>query len=189
MSKIIVPKELQTKIVELYNDGKTRKDIKNILNLSFGDSVIKRILLENNCLIRSNPGAKKGGRKKDFVSEAEQKKIIELYSQGYGIVYISKNLGELFCQDKVKRVLKDNNIKIRNFQESLQVKRTDIIDLRKYKINDNYKFENHNGAWLLGFLAADGYLPIKKGSKNRVVLSLARKDEEILYRIKKELGV
>lgn len=188
MSKIIVPQELQNQIVNLYNNGMTRKDIRIQLNTPFGDSVIKRILVENKCIIRTNPGAKKGGRKKEIISEQEQQKIIELYKQGYGLNYISKQMGKLFCADKVRRVLKDNNIELRDFHEAIKVKPEDEVDLRKYKINDNYNFESHNGAYILGFLAADGYLPAGRGAKNRIALSLARKDEEILYRIKEELG-
>ena len=188
MSKIIVPQELQEQIVNLYNNGMTRKDIRVQLNISFGDSVIKRVLKENKCIIRSNPGAKKGGRKKEIISEQEQQKIVELYRQGYGLNYISKQMGRLFCADKVRRVLKDNDIELRDFHTAIKVKPDDEVDLRKYQINDNYVFESHNGAYILGFLAADGYLPDTRGARNRIVLTLARKDEEILYRIKEELG-
>jgi hypothetical protein len=83
-----------------------------------------------------------------------------------------------FGFDKVKSILKDNNIKIRNVQESAQVK--NMPDLRKYKINDDYNFESHNGAWILGFIAADGYLPITNGAQNRITISLQRRDEEVL---------
>lgn len=57
MSKIIVPQELQQQIIELYQEGKTRKDIRTLLETPFGDSVIKRILIDNGCEIRTNPGA------------------------------------------------------------------------------------------------------------------------------------
>lgn len=187
MSKIIVPQELQQQIVQLYNQGKTRKDIRLSLQTPFGDSVIKRILLENGCTIRTSPGAQKGGRKKEEVDIADQQKIIKLYNQGYGLNYISKQMGKVFCADKVRRVLKDNNIRLRDFKEAIKIKPEDEVDLRKYKINDDYIFESHNGAWLLGLLASDGYLPDTRGARNRVVLSLARKDEEVLYRIKEEL--
>lgn len=71
MSKIIVPQELQEKIVKLYNEGMTRKDIRISLKTPFGDSVIKRILLENGCIIKTNPGAQKGGRKKQEINVAD----------------------------------------------------------------------------------------------------------------------
>lgn len=187
MNKIIVPQELQNQIVDLYvNKQINRKQIKKELNLSFGDSVIKRILLENNVEIRTNPSAQKGGRKKTQVDIELQKKIIELYNKGYGLDRIVDVLNLPFSFDKVRSILQDNNIHIRNVQESAQVK--EFSDLRKYSINDNYVLESHNGAWLLGFIAADGYLPNTRGAKNRVTITLARKDEEILHLIKQELG-
>lgn len=186
MSKIIVPQELQEQIVDLYvNKKMTRKKIKSELNLPFGDSVIKRILLENNVEIRSNPGAQKGGRKKTVVDQEIQNQIIELYNKGYGLEKIVKTLNLPFGFDKVRSILIENNIHIRNVQESAIVK--EFPDLRKYSINDNYVLESHNGAWLLGFIAADGYLPNTRGAKNRVTITLARKDEEVLYLIKDEL--
>ena len=39
-------------------------------------------------------------------------------------------------------------------------------------IDDDYVLESHNGAWLLGFVAADGYLPITRGAKNKIVIAL-----------------
>lgn len=179
--KIIVPQELQQEIVKLYNQGINRKKIKQQLQLPFDDSAIKRILLENNCEIR---GAQKDGQKEEIDIEV-QKKIIDLYKQGYGLNNISKQMEGLFCADKVKRVLKDSGVQLRDFAEATQVKPEQ--DLRKYKINDDYELNSHNGAWLLGFLAADGYLPKTKGAKNRVTITLARQDEDILYQIKEEL--
>lgn len=184
--KIIVPQELQQQIVNLYLAGKNRKQIKVQLDLPFGDSVIKRILIENNCEIQTNPGAQKGGRKKEEVSQEIQNKIIDLYNQGFGLNSIVSKIKGEFCADKVKRILKDNNIVLRNFAEAIEVKPN--ADTRKYKINDDYNFESHNGAWLLGFLTADGYLPNTKSAKYRITIALARIDEEILYMIKKELG-
>ena len=186
MSKIVVPQELEKQIIDLYvNKTYTRKKIKTELNLPFGDSVIKRILEENNIEIRSNPGAQKGGRKKQEVDQEIQNKIIELYQQGYGLSRIVKELNLSFSFDKVHSILENNKIHIRNIQESAQVKQ--MPDLRKYLVNDDYDFETPNGAWILGFIAADGYLPITKGAKNKVVITLARQDEEILWRIAEEL--
>lgn len=183
--KINVPQEQELKIVELYKQGFSRKKIKDDLQLSFGDSVIKRILIENHCEIRSNPGAKKGGRKKDIVDEKIQQQIIELYKQGYGQNYISQQIQGI-SGDKIKRILKENNIPLRNYAEAIAVKYQK--DTRKYKINDDYNFNSHNGAWILGFLVADGYLPNTKGAQNRVVLTLSRIDENVLYAIKEELN-
>jgi len=135
--------------------------------------------------IRTNPGAQKGGRKKQEVDIETQKQIIGLYNKGYGLSKIVQELNLPFSFDKVRTILQDNNIHIRNVKESAQVK--EMSDLRKYKVNDDYNFESHNGAWILGFIAADGYLPITRGAKNKVVITLARKDEEILERIAQEI--
>ncbi len=186
MAKIQVPKELQDQIIDLYVNKKyTRIQIKAELKLNFSDSVIKRILKENNILIRSNPGAKKGERRKQEISRELQDEIIEAYNKGWGLNKVVQKLNLPFDADKVKRILKDNNIKIRNYYEAKQV--AEGTDLRKYHINDNYNFESHNGAWLLGFIAADGYLPITHGASNRVVITLAEQDEDVLYMIKHEL--
>lgn len=187
MSKLIVPQELEEKIIDLYvNQNYTRKRIKEELKLPFGDSVILRILQEHDITIRSNPGAKKGGRKKQIISEVQQKEIIEKYQLGWGLDKIVKELNLSFSFDKVRSILQENNISIRNTKEAAQVRQ--MPDLRKFKINDDYNLESHNGAWLLGFIAADGYLPIGHGSQNRIVITLARKDEEILHLIAKELN-
>lgn len=187
MSKILVPKELQDQIIDLYtNQLKNRKEIRTILKLPFGDSVVLRILKEHNIKIRSNPGAAKGGRKRDEISKEITEQIIEKYCEGYGLDKISNLLNLNYSFDKVKRVLIENKIQRRTIQESAKVKK--MPDLRKFSINDDYDFNSHNGAWLLGFIAADGYLPVTKGARNRVTITLARKDEEILYQIAKELN-
>ena len=187
MSKIIVPQELQEQIIDLYvNKNYNRKEIKEKLQTPFGDSVILRILQENNIEIRSNPGAKKGGRKKDFVSLEIRKNIIEKYNEGYGLEQINKILNLQYSFDKIKRILIEEGVALRTLQESAKVKK--MPDLRKYSINDNYNFLSHNGAWILGFLAADGYLPNTRGAKNRIVISLARKDEDVLHKIAEELS-
>jgi intein-encoded DNA endonuclease-like protein len=185
MSKIIVPQELQDKIVDLYvNKGYGRMKIKKELHLDFGDTIIKRILQENNIHIRNFNEAKVGCYKTEVPQEI-QKQIIELYQKGYGLDKIVKELSLPFSFDKVRSILQDNGIHIRNLQEASLVKQ--MPELRKYTVNDDYVLESHNGAWLLGFIAADGYLPITKGAKNRITITLQEQDEEILQRIAKEL--
>lgn len=186
MSKIVVPKELEAQIVDLYvNQRYTRVQIRKELELPFGDSVILRILKENDVEIRSNSGAQKGGRKKQKVSKELQEQIVQAYRKGWGLDKIVKELNLPFSFDKVCSILRDNNVHIRNVKEASQVK--EMPDLRKFKINDDYNLASHNGAWLLGLIAADGYLPIGHGSQNRIVITLAQKDEEVLKMIASEL--
>jgi hypothetical protein len=186
MSKIIVPQEQIDAIIDLYvNKQYGLGRIVKTLNLPFHQSVVKRVLKENNIHIRTYQEAKVGCPKLEVPQEL-QNQIIALYEEGYGLEKIVESLHLTFSFDKVRSILIDNNIYIRNVQESAQVRV--MPDLRKYHLNDNYNLESHNGAWLLGFLAADGYLPITKGAKNKIVLTLARKDEEVLQLIKEELN-
>ena len=187
-NKKIVPKEHQYIIIDLYQNKqygiqKVIKELKK-MNLSYGERVIKRILQENNIHIRNFNEAKVGQYKIE-VPEELQKEIINLYQKGYGLEKIVQILNTSFSFDKVRSILQDNSIHIRNLQESAQTKI--MPDLRKYQINDNYNFQSHNGAWILGLFAADGYLPITKGAKNRLVLTLQRRDEDCLELIKNEL--
>lgn len=181
--KIIVPQELQEKIIDLYvNKQWGRARIGQVVG--YNESVVKRILKENNIHIRGYEEAKVGHPKIE-VPKQLQEQIIELYQRGYGLERIVEELHTAFSFNKVKTILIENGIHIRTLQEAAQVKI--MPDLRQYKINDNYNFISHNGAWLLGMYAADGYFPMRRGSKNKICLALGKKDEEILWRIKNQL--
>lgn len=118
------------------------------------------------------------------VPEETQLQMVDLYvGNKYGCEKIGKITG--YCKSVVKRILKEHNIILRNYQEAQLVKTK--TDTRKYPINDDYCLESHNGAWLLGFLAADGYLPKTKNAIHRIVLSLQRQDEDSLKLIAKEI--
>lgn len=119
--------------------------------------------------------------KKVIVPQELQKTIINEYVNHLkGVKTIKKELDLPYSPQKIKEVLIENNIHIRNVDETNKLK-------RKYSINDNYNFNSHNGAWILGFLASDGYLPNTYGAQNKVVLTLQRQDEDTLELIKKEL--
>lgn len=188
-NKKIVPKEHQDIMIDLYVNKQygIQKIIKILKkqNLIYGERVIKRVLQQNNIHIRNFSEAKVGCYKLEVTQEL-QDKIIDLYvNKGFGLSKITEILQTSFSFDKVRSILINNGVHIRNLQESAQVKV--MPDLRQYKINDNYNFQSHNGAWILGIFASDGYLPITKGAKNRMVLTLQRSDEECLRMIKNEL--
>lgn len=185
--KIEVPQELRLEIKRLYQEkGYGLEKIKKTLNLSWNQSVIKRVLIEENVQLRTYKEALLTGGRKMEVDKQTQLKIIEAYEKGWGLQRIVKELNLPFSFDKVRSILKDNNIHIRNIQESQKVLITP--DLRKFPVNDNYCLESHNGAWLMGFIAADGYLPKTKGARNRITITLAEKDKDILELIAKELN-
>lgn len=115
------------------------------------------------------------------VPQELQIKIINAYVDDLkGINAIKRDLNLSYSPQKIKEVLLQNGVVIRNVSEANALK-------RKYTINDDYDFNSHNGAWLLGLLASDGYLPITAGAQNRVTLTFQRQDENSLELIKKEL--
>ena len=181
--KIEVTQQQRQEIIRLYQEeGIGMSAIGEKIGQPWGFKLIKRVLEEEGIELHPNNGS---GRKKLEVPRQLQLKIIEAYQKGWGLDKIVKELELPFSFDKVKSILKDNGIHIRNVQEAHEV--MTIKDLRKFPINDNYNLLSHNGAWLMGFIAADGYLPATKGARNRITISLAEKDREILERIAKEL--
>jgi hypothetical protein len=79
-------------------------------------------------------------RKKDSRSLARTKikQIIKLYTSGYGLVYISK----LLCvhRDVIKYVLKEKNITIRTFKESIE--QASKLNLNRLTMMEKYGVEN-----------------------------------------------
>lgn len=125
---------------------------------------------------------------KIIVPQELQDQIIDLYvNKKYGRTRIVRELNLPFGEEKVKNILKENNIHVRGIKEAQTVGDYDYSRLRKFSINDDYNFESHNGAWMLGMYASDGYLPKTRGAKNRVVLSLQIGDRPLLEMIKEEL--
>ena len=179
--KIEVPQELQEQIVDAYVNKKwNNTQIKRELNLPFSTDVVKRILTEHGVYKKG-----KGGCKKVEISKEIQQQVIDAYNKGWGLDKIVKELNLPFSFDKARSILQDNGINIRNNKEAYEV--CEKPNLRKYNVNDDYVLESHNGAWLLGMFAADGYLPITNGASNRLVLSLQSKDRDVLEMIAKEL--
>ena len=183
--KAEVPQELLDQIIDCYVNQQLSLEKTIIkLKLPFGRNPLKRILTENGIHIRTYKEAANIGVRQPIPQDM-QKIIVDLYQKGFSIERIQKELTVFFSSDKIKKTLQENNIQLRTLEEAKKVQ----IDFeeRKYPVDDDYLLESHNGAWLLGFIASDGYLPITKGAKNRIVISLARKDEDVLKLIAKEL--
>ena len=79
-------------------------------------------------------------RKKDSRSLARTKikQIIKLYTSGYGLIYISKLLS--VHRDVVKYVLKEKDIKIRTFKESME--QASKLNLHRLTMMEKYGVEN-----------------------------------------------
>lgn len=119
----------------------------------------------------------------NYFTPEEEAIIIRLYVEEHrGQLYCAKSVGKSNV-NKVKEVLRKNNIPIRNFAAAASLSNIN----RTLKKNESYfKKQNHNMAWILGFLAADGTV---SSSDNTIKIGLAAKDKEILERIKAEMEI
>lgn len=107
--------------------------------------------------------------------------LIKLYEEGTSMTALAKKY--VVSTYKIKRILKENNIYIRSRNEQ---NKYNPQNQRQYHINDNYfDTENPNMAYLLGFLAADGYV---YQHKNSIKISLSDVDTGFLELIEKELN-
>lgn len=139
---------------------------------------IRKILIDNNIHIRNKSEAGHKATKYD-VPQDIQIKIIQNYNNGMGLIASGTEFGIGYY--KVKKILEDHNIHIRNKREGIQARN---VALRKYHFNENYfKNINANVAYVLGFLAADGSISL---NSNCIKITLAEKDSELLEKIKKE---
>jgi len=109
--------------------------------------------------------------------DIDENKIIELYNSGWGMNAISKYFGYVDLRKKIKDVLSNNNITVKNFGETRGA--------RKYVFNENYFqcINNANKAYILGLIVSDGYIPPQK---SRFTFQI--KDLELLEFIKSELN-
>lgn len=183
--KIEVSQELMDQIIDSYvNQQLSLQKTLAKLQLPFSLKTLKRLLTEQGVHIRTYKEAANQGIR-GSVPKDIQNQIISLYKRGYSIERIQKELSLFYSNDKIQKTLKENQIRLRTPEEARKCQM--LSETRKYLVNDAYCLESHNGAWILGMFASDGYLPNTKGAQNRLVLSLAVKDKEILHRIKEEL--
>lgn len=98
-------------------------------------------------------------------------------------MYLKENKTPMEIGDKynVQRHKINYLLKKYNIQKSVSEAK------RKYEINEHYfdEINTPNKAYILGFLYADGY---NNRINNTIVLSLDRKDEDILLKIREEVG-
>lgn len=112
----------------------------------------------------------------------ELQELKQLYIEGKSLAELSR-LSNLSSY-RIKKMLVDEGIKIRTRSQQ------NIItnESRKKPVNENYfsTIDTVNKAWLLGFMAADGSI---SKDKNEMRINLSSKDEEILWKIKRELDI
>ena len=113
------------------------------------------------------------GNKRNF-SELEIQTLIHHYVDlKQGLILSGASIG--VSQKVAKRILKEQGIKIRSYEEAKQA-------LRKYELDDDFfKKQNPDMAYILGFIAADGNVA---KNENNISIQLLTKDKDILEKIK-----
>ena len=114
------------------------------------------------------------GRTKNFSEDIEKKAIYNYVVNKQGLGTAGKEFG--ISQYMMEKILKKYQIPKRTYTEAKQVG-------RKFPCNDNFfKIQSADMAYILGFLAADGYV---SKNENCISMELQAKDKEILDRIAK----
>lgn len=111
-----------------------------------------------------------------------EQRIIELYQQGHGQQYCAKHVFGNTNVQLVKQILYKHKVHIRNKAEALTL----LPQNRPKYVTDITFFQRQTKdmAWILGFIAADGTIGY---NTNRIKITVAKKDEEILWRIRQKL--
>lgn len=164
-------------IVQLFKNNTPIKTIARKMGVTY--KPIQRVLEEQGLYTRKNYNASDIKRTYYKNLTEEQKQII-IDNYVLKKLSLTKSGAEFNCsQDTVEKVLKEAGVKKRTYAEAKDI-------ARKYNYNDNYfKNQNENMAYILGFLAADGYIAAKE---NLIKMELLSDDEEILEKIKEEVS-
>ena len=169
MSRINWKEEDIKNIIKRYKEGTSQCQLAKDYNCS--RSAIKTILNKNLIKIRDAHEANS-----KIIDESIIEQIVYNYTvlgQGTSSAGKKWKIG----QDKVKKILKEQGVKLRTYVESKQIQRI-------YRIDDNFfKNQNEDMAYILGFIAADGNVAKKE---NCISIEIHEKDKELLELIKEK---
>jgi hypothetical protein len=160
---------VELQIVQEYKNGETLKNLARKYHVGFYK--ITDVLDKYN--IPHNRKTKKEAKRQEFLAKSDE--VIQFYLEGNGLNKCAKKF-HVYSRD-IKKLLQENNIHIRSYQEVLTARERD---------EDFFKKQTHEMAWLVGFLASDGSIS-QKG--NGITIQLSKKDEEILQKIRFLLGI
>ena len=149
---------------------------------------VKEVLIKNNIHIRTLQES--NALKKEKGTSTRMKPLLDWQKDKILEAYVEEKRGQLYTckqakcsQAQLKKFLKENNIYIRQYGEA-------AIESNKnralYKNKQYFDTESSNMAWILGFLAADGYVSDKR---NEISIGLSKVDREILERIREEIEI
>lgn len=118
------------------------------------------------------------GRTKKFSEEIEKQAIFNYIEKKQGLATAGKEFG--ISQYMMEKILKDYGISKRTYTEAKQ-------QGRKYPCNDDFfKVQNADMAYILGFIAADGYISAKE---NCISIEILQKDKDLLFQIAEKMNV
>lgn len=161
------------KIIDMYlNKNKNTVEIAKIYNCN--NTTIGRILRKNNIDVKS-VGNK---RKQINLTSDEVNDICHRYINGETSIEIGFKYG---CVDTtITRILRENNIKIRESKRRSIIKKHDYFE----------KIDTTSKAYFLGLLISDGCVvkQNRKGRSDVISLSLDLNDKYIVEKFAKELG-
>ena len=117
------------------------------------------------------------GRIKDIPEDIKIQVVKNYLEKHLSLINSGKEFG--LSQRAVESILKEYGVRKRTYTEAKQL-------ARKYPCTDNYfKFQNHNMAYILGLIAADGSVAEKE---NLISIQLNADDEALLENIRVETG-
>lgn len=111
-------------------------------------------------------------KRRQFSEEEKERIIYEYTALGYARNKIRKEFG--VSDNKIRKVLLDSGIELRNIQQS---------NVNKYNINHNF-FDTNNQtkdmAYTLGLISSDGCV---SGQQNMIYIELQRSDRNLLEKV------
>lgn len=117
---------------------------------------------------------------KRIFTQEEKDIVYNIYSNGGTI---KDCINAIHCsQDNLRELLKELGI----YKTHSEVMKNLPQNQRKYEVNENFFFiQTSNMAYLLGFLASDGYISLKR---NEIGIGLSAVDKEHLIQFKNAIG-
>lgn len=180
----------EKEIIDFYLAGASQIETGRKFHMNYKN--ILKILKKNGIHIRTNKeaqakaiecGSRVFKKKKLTWTEEEEKTVLYWYvNEGRGQVFSGKQAG-IKNVKIVRAILEKNGVHVRNYSEAATISNQNRA---LYKNEDYFSIQSPNMAWLMGFIAADGYIHKKD---NGIDIGLSSVDREILERIKVEVEI
>lgn len=163
MHKIILSKEQENQIIQMYNSFIPVKDI--VKDIGCNKQIIYKVLKNNNVDLH--------GERRVLTTD-QQKDVINKYQDGL----TQQEIADFYNINRwtVKNILQEHHIKL-NYRGD---------KIRKYNIDEQYfdVIDTPEKAYIIGLLWADG---CNKTDRGCITLCLQERDKHILESIKKEM--